>query len=257
MSTVRCGQSLTGQPRGDGGAPLCLPGAVRRRIHVECRRAHPAAHVGRVLGGGDDPARSAPSGPPPACSERVLARIRPDRSVARRRGEGGGEQFGRGRGGYLGRGRRSGRRPDDQVGFGHIQPGIEQAGDDADQPRVACRSAAAEDQRSLRGAPGAPEAVEVRGEWRRPVVFMGVAFRELPVGRSRWRLPQSRDRGLQGSAHWDTAFMGLTSCRRITIAKTLARRRRRECCRSSDRRATPRLRQHALDLPLPLRPSQL
>ena len=30
---------------------------------------------------------------------------------------------------------------------------------------------------------------------------MGVAFRELPVGRSQWRLPQSRDRGLQGSAH--------------------------------------------------------
>ena len=30
---------------------------------------------------------------------------------------------------------------------------------------------------------------------------MGVAFRELPVGRSRWRLPQSRDRGLQGSTH--------------------------------------------------------
>src|ERR1700693_878584 len=30
---------------------------------------------------------------------------------------------------------------------------------------------------------------------------MGVAFRELPLGRSRWRLPQSRDRGLQGSTH--------------------------------------------------------
>jgi len=33
------------------------------------------------------------------------------------------------------------------------------------------------------------------------VVFMGVAFRELPGGRSRWRLPQSRDRGLQRSTH--------------------------------------------------------
>src|SRR3954452_17873031 len=30
---------------------------------------------------------------------------------------------------------------------------------------------------------------------------MGVAFRELRVGRSRWRLPQSRDRGRQGSIH--------------------------------------------------------
>ena len=36
---------------------------------------------------------------------------------------------------------------------GHVQPGIEQAGDDADQPRIACRSATTEDQRSLaRGA---------------------------------------------------------------------------------------------------------
>jgi hypothetical protein len=33
------------------------------------------------------------------------------------------------------------------------------------------------------------------------VVFMGVAFRELPVGRSQLRLPQSRDRALQGSTH--------------------------------------------------------
>lgn len=30
---------------------------------------------------------------------------------------------------------------------------------------------------------------------------MGVAFRELPGGRSQLRLPQSRDRGLQGSTH--------------------------------------------------------
>jgi hypothetical protein len=31
---------------------------------------------------------------------------------------------------------------------------------------------------------------------------MGVAFRELPGGRSRWRLPQSRDHGLQRSTHY-------------------------------------------------------
>ena len=49
---------LTGQPRGDGGAPLSLPGGVRGRIHVECRRAYSAAHVGRILSGGDDPAHS-------------------------------------------------------------------------------------------------------------------------------------------------------------------------------------------------------
>ena len=140
---------LTGQPRGDGRAPPRLPGTVRRRIHVECRRAHSAAHVSRILGGGDDLARSL-----------HVIRHRPDRNASSvgsdrtgpllgRRGKDGGKQFGRGRASHLGRGRRSGRRPDDQISLGHIQPGIEQAGDDADQPRVACRSAATEDQRSL------------------------------------------------------------------------------------------------------------
>ena len=71
-----------------------------------------------------------------------------------RSGEDVGKQFGRlDPARYLGRGRRSGRRTDDQIGLGHIQPGIEEAGDDADQPRIACRSATTEDQRSLtRGA---------------------------------------------------------------------------------------------------------
>src|SRR6476661_8036752 len=41
--------------------------------------------------------------------------------------------------------------------------------------------------------------MECRGE--EGVVLMGVAFRELPGGRSQLRLPQSRDRGLQGSTH--------------------------------------------------------
>jgi hypothetical protein len=59
--------------------------------------------------------------------------------------------LGRARAGYLGRGRRSGRRADDQIGLGHIQPGIEKAGDDADQPRIARRSATTEDQAALRG----------------------------------------------------------------------------------------------------------
>jgi RNA polymerase sigma factor (sigma-70 family) len=49
----------------------------------------------------------------------------------------------------LDRGRRSGRRPDDQIGLRHIQPRIKQAGDDADQPGVARRSATTKDQRSL------------------------------------------------------------------------------------------------------------
>ena len=154
--------ALTGQPRGDGGAPLRLPGAVRRRIHVERRRAHSAAHVGRILSGGDDLARPL-----------HVVRHRPDRNASTvgsdrtgpllgRSGKDGGKQFGRGRASDLGRGRRSGRRPDDQVGLGHVQPGIEQAGDDADQPRVACRSAATEDQRSLARGAHPPCGVDLR-----------------------------------------------------------------------------------------------
>ena len=37
---------------------------------------------------------------------------------------------------------------------------------------------------------------------------MGVAFRELPVGRSQLRLSQSRDRGLQGSTHCGNCVHG-------------------------------------------------
>jgi hypothetical protein len=50
-----------------------------------------------------------------------------------------------GRAGYWGRGRRSGRCPDDQIGLGHVQSGIRQAGDDADLPRIACRSTTTKD----------------------------------------------------------------------------------------------------------------
>ena len=40
------------------------------------------------------------------------------------------------------------------------------------------------------------------------VVFMGVAFRGLPVGRSQLRLPQSRDHDLQGSTHYGYCVHG-------------------------------------------------
>ena len=53
----------------------------------------------------------------------------------------------------------------------------------------------------VRSAMPSEAVVEVKCRVEEGVVFMGVAFRELPVGRSRWRLPQSRDRGLQGSTH--------------------------------------------------------
>jgi hypothetical protein len=72
----------------------------------------------------------------------------------------------------LGRGRGAGRCADDQIGLGHIQPGIGQAGDDADQPRVACRSAAAEDQR-----PPARDVPALRGVGLR-LILTG----PLPVG---------------------------------------------------------------------------
>jgi hypothetical protein len=48
--------------------------------------------------------------------------------------------------------------------------------------------------------------MECRGE--EGVVFTGVAFRELPVERSRWRLPQSRNRELQGSTHYGYCVHG-------------------------------------------------
>ena len=49
---------LAGQPRGHGRAPPGLPGRVRRASELERRRAHPAAHVCRIPGAGDDPTRS-------------------------------------------------------------------------------------------------------------------------------------------------------------------------------------------------------
>ncbi len=41
------------------------------------------------------------------------------------------------------------------------------------------------------------------------VVSMGVASRELPGGRSRWRLPKSRDRALQRSTHCGYCLHGI------------------------------------------------
>jgi hypothetical protein len=141
--------ALTRQPSGDDSAPPRLSGAVRLRIHFERRRTHSAAHVGRILSGGDDPAcylhmvRRRPNG---NASTLGSARTCPLLGCS---GKDGGKQFGRSRASDLGGGSRSSRRPDDQIGLGHIQPGIEQAGDDADLPRIASRSTTMEDQRSL------------------------------------------------------------------------------------------------------------
>jgi hypothetical protein len=65
-------------------------------------------------------------------------------------GEDRGIQFGRPcPAGDLGSHRRSCRRPDDEIGLGEIDPGIGQAGDETELPRIACRSGAGEDQGSL------------------------------------------------------------------------------------------------------------
>ena len=133
-----------------------------------------------------------------------------------------GEQFGRGRAGDLGRGRRSGRRPDDQIGLGHIQPGLKQAGDDADQPRIACRSATTKDQRGTGG---------VLRDVARP--RRGVVLKRMIHCRSFLRvraalprqLRQSRDRELKGAPGVDTACIGLTSSNRVTFAQNLPLRR--------------------------------
>jgi hypothetical protein len=95
-----------------------------------------------------------------------------------RSGKDAGKQFSRpGRAAYLGRGRRSGRCPDDQIGLGHIQPGIKQAGDDADQPRIACRSATTKDQRSLARGGRPPYGVDL------PLILVGPRPAAVP-----WRV---------------------------------------------------------------------
>ena len=55
--------------------------------------------------------------------------------------------------------------------------------------------------------PSEPVAELMRGV-EEGVVFMGVAFRGLPIGRSQLRLPQSRDRALQGSTHYGYCVHG-------------------------------------------------
>ncbi len=140
---------LTGQPSGDGGAPMRLRGAARRRIPFERRRTHPAAHVGRILSGADDCARPLHMVRHRAGDAFTIGsdRTRPWR---RRSGKDTGKQFRRlGRTRDLGRHSRSRRRADDQIGLGHIQSGVKQAGDDADLPGIACRSSSTKDQRSL------------------------------------------------------------------------------------------------------------
>jgi hypothetical protein len=143
------GPALTGQAGGDGGAPPHHLGAIRHGICFERHRTHAAAHVGRVRSGGDDAAHLLQMVGDRPCGNASAVGLGLTSSSLGCRGEDGVEESGRGRSGDLGRGRGTGRRPDDEIGLGHVQPGFHQAGDDADQPRIAGRSATAEDQRSL------------------------------------------------------------------------------------------------------------
>jgi hypothetical protein len=140
---------LAGKPSRDDVAPARLARAVGS-IHFERRGAHPAAHVGRILSRTDDSVRPLHVGRP-----REIRSASPVRSgVAslwlRHFGEDGSIQFGRPcPAGDLGSHRRSCRRPDDEIGLGYINPGIGQAGDETELPRISCRSAAGENQGSL------------------------------------------------------------------------------------------------------------
>ena len=159
MSIVgRSGQCLTGQPSRDGRAPLRLPRAAGRRIHFERRRTLSAAHVGRILRGADDRARPlhmVRHRPIQNASTVGSDRTRPGLN---RSSQDIGKQFGRlDRTRGSSRGRRSDRRPDDQIGLIRIQPSIKQACDNADLPRIACRSATTEDQRSITTRRSFPE----------------------------------------------------------------------------------------------------
>ena len=91
---------------------------------------------------------------------------------------------------------------------------------DPPPPRTNARSPAACNRlvastcgRSWSDLDGSEAVVEFGCRGEEDVVFMGVAFRELPVGRSRWRLRQSRDCEPRGAPIVDTAFIGLTSWR--------------------------------------------
>ena len=139
--------ALAGQPGGDRRAPPRRPepsdAASSSSADAPIRRRMSAGSSAAAM---IRPVRSRWSDRRPG--ERVRAR---SRRPVRRGGaaKDAGEQLGRARAGDLRRGGRPGRRADDQVGLGHVHPGIEQAGDDADQPGIARRPAATEDQRSL------------------------------------------------------------------------------------------------------------
>ena len=126
FSELRVGKIIsTRLPSSDGSAPLRLRRTVRRRVRLERRRAHPAAHVGWILSGTDDCARYFQV--VRRWPNRNASSVGSDRGIPwlGLGGKDGGKQFGRlGPAGCLGCGGGSGRRSDGQIGLGHIQPGL-------------------------------------------------------------------------------------------------------------------------------------
>jgi hypothetical protein len=116
------------QPGGDGSAPPGLGGPVQRSVHFERGRAHFTAHVGRIQGGGCNSARSLQMVGHRANGNASAIGFDGTAPWLGRGGKNGCKQFGRIRAGDLGRSRRFGRRPDDQISLGNIQSGIEKAG---------------------------------------------------------------------------------------------------------------------------------
>jgi hypothetical protein len=137
------------EPRRHRGAPSRLPGAVRRRVPLEGESAQPAPHVRGVAHGRREGRDAVDVG-------LDLRRRRSRRARAGRgaragwRGSHGWRVQLAGAGGReLRRDCGAGGRPDGDVRLPDLEPGVGEAGEDADQPRVAGGPAAAEDE----GAP--------------------------------------------------------------------------------------------------------
>ena len=213
---------LARQPRGDGGAPLRLPGAVRRGVQLERRRAHPAAHVGQTS---------------------AEAMIPEPLQVVRHRPGGSAVPVGSGRAGPCG-GTAARMAASSSVGVAPascaaaVEPAdvptvrsapvtsrpasnrpattpISQALPvDPPPPRTSARSPAA-------GCSGGrrPPSGDVPGEegdvrsWESP-------FANCVAGAPSGDWPSRAIVDCRGAPATDTAFMGVTSCRRITIAGT-------------------------------------
>lgn len=154
---------LAGQPGRDGSAPAFRPGTVGGGVQFDGGRAHSATHVGCVLGCRDDRAGSL---------QVLRRRLRAPGRWRGGSGEDGFEQFGRTRAGQLDGGRRAGRGTDGSSAVVTSRPA-------SNRPATTpIDQALAEDPPPpSTSAHRSPKGVAFKG-----VVFMGVAFRELPGG---------------------------------------------------------------------------